>query len=70
MKEKDVHTKFHAKLKEWHAWVGDYDEAWQAHLKEPDFTWSLGIAETEEDAIFDLAKINGWKLWNEEEAWS
>lgn len=50
--------------------IGDEDEfgnrvfAWHAMIGD-DAQTSVG-GDTEQDAICNLAKIKGWKLWNEE----
>ena len=41
----------------WNAWAGDLDEAIGSNL--------TATGATEDDAICALAKLHGWRLWNE-----
>ena len=40
------------------------DDPWEVRVK--DDPANFGRGDTEHDAIVDLAKRNGWKIWNEE----
>lgn len=56
----------------WEAYVGEYQFAIDETFADresgfyPDESPFLAWGETEDDAILELAKNNGWKLWNEE----
>ena len=71
MKKHGVHTE---KLPDesglertWYAWVGDFNEAIEHGGDDPN-AGGYALAETEDDAILLIAKANGLRLWNEEEA--
>ncbi len=62
MREKDVKTR--EAEGDWAAYIGDpphdrYSLAMMKHRKE------IALGDSEEEAIFALAKAQGWTLWNE-----
>ena len=68
IRERNVSTKLNENVQ-----PGDEDEfsvetiyPWCAYVGTPDFPRpDAGYGNTEEEAIVDLAKLKGWRLWNE-----
>lgn len=48
---------------EWVAWNGKLSECDHIRKIGPDL---MGWGETEDDALFDLAKVHDWPMWHEE----
>lgn len=55
----------------WEAWIGNYaDSLFSATMSDIDMDYASMFvwADSEMEALEELAKRNGWKLWNEEVA--
>ena len=52
------------------AYVGEYSDAVLDVAENGDQSRLLQLGNDEDEAITELAKRNGWKLWNEEGGWS
>jgi hypothetical protein len=69
MKKHDVHTAdFNDCQGPWAAWIGDFEEAADRGESNP-YAGGYARGKTEDEAILLLAKANGLRLWNEEEAY-
>lgn len=66
MKKHDIHVHHTATIAEpWSAWIGDLQESIERGGFDPELG-GYATGNTEDEAIFALARARGIRLWNEE----